>query len=121
MAEEAARQGWTLSSDSKVSDAAAKVYDRLEKKGYEVTRNPAEPDGEGNLVSTAGRPVFEVTPKPASSDPVVQALAEHPDLQIPSETGGTVKAADALEAAKSKDDWSAAVKAAVTCFGRKGT
>lgn len=64
MADEAADRGLTLASDTKVSAAAAKVYDRLEKQGYPITRNPAEPDGEGNLVATAGRPVFEVGPKP---------------------------------------------------------
>lgn len=66
MVQEAEDRGLTLTSDSKVSYAAAKVYDRLEDRGYEVTRNPAEPDGEGNLQSTAGRPVFEVrTPEGA--------------------------------------------------------
>lgn len=64
MADEAADRGLTLASDTKVSQAAAKVYDRLEQQGYPVTRNLAEPDGEGNLVATAGRPVFEVGPKP---------------------------------------------------------
>ncbi len=64
MADEAADRGLTLASDTKVSQAAAKVYDKLEEQGYPVTRNPAEPDGDGNLVSTAGRPVFEVGPKP---------------------------------------------------------
>ena len=52
--------GLNLVSDTKVSEAAAKVYDRLENMGYEITRNPSESDGKGNLLSTSGRPVFEV-------------------------------------------------------------
>lgn len=64
LVEEAYKRGLTVTSDTKVSEAATKVYDRLERAGYEVTRNPAEPDGEGSLVATAGRPIFEVRPKP---------------------------------------------------------
>jgi hypothetical protein len=57
----ARNNGLRLVSDTKVSDAAAKIYDRLEKAGYQITRNPVEADGKGNLVSTAGRPAFEVS------------------------------------------------------------
>jgi hypothetical protein len=56
--------GLRLVSDTKVSNAAAKVYDKLERMGYQVTRNPVEPDGKGNIVSTAGRPAFEVSGPP---------------------------------------------------------
>ena len=61
--------GLRLVSDTKVSNAAAKVYDRLEKMGYDITRNPTEPDGKGNLLSTSGRPAFEV-----SGPPLAEAL-----------------------------------------------
>ena len=56
--------GLRLVSDTKVSNAAAKVYDRLEQMGYDITRNPVEPDGKGNIISTAGRPAFEVSGAP---------------------------------------------------------
>lgn len=62
---EADKRGLKFASDTKVSVAAARVYDRLEREGYTVTRNPASPDGEGNVVSDVNRPVFEVTGSPA--------------------------------------------------------
>jgi len=56
--------GLRLVSDTKVSNAAAKIYDRLEKMGFNITRNPVESDGKGNLLSSAGRPAFEITGGP---------------------------------------------------------
>jgi hypothetical protein len=64
--------GLRLVSDTKVSNAAAKMYDRLEKQGFEITRNPHEPDGKGNILSTSGRPIFEVQ---GPSDLTSQLLA----------------------------------------------
>jgi hypothetical protein len=58
--------GLNVASDTKVSNAAAKIYNRLESQGYQITRNEAEPDGKGNLVSTDGRPIFQVTGLPPS-------------------------------------------------------
>lgn len=78
LADVAAAHALTLTSDTKVSDAAAKVYDRLEKQGYQVTRHPGESDGEGNQVSTAGRPLFEVRPPPETLE---QRIGRDPDLR----------------------------------------
>lgn len=64
LAAEADARGMTLASDTKVSEAGAKVYDRLEKKGYTVKRNQSSKDESGNLVSDDGKPVFEVTGVP---------------------------------------------------------
>lgn len=61
LADKASAQGGRLISDTKVSPAAAKVYDKLEAQGYTVTRNPATPDATGDLVSDTSRPVFEVS------------------------------------------------------------
>ena len=58
---EANRQGLQVVSDTRVSPAAAKIYDRLERNGYTVKRNGFVLDEEGHLVSDAGRPVFEVS------------------------------------------------------------
>ncbi len=58
----AKHRGLTLVSDTKVSDAAARSYDRLAKQGFDVIRNEASPDGEGNLISDSGKPIFEVHP-----------------------------------------------------------
>lgn len=59
---EAESRGLVYGSDVSVSPDQARVYGRLEKLGYEVTRNPAEVNPEtGNLVSADPRkPVFEV-------------------------------------------------------------
>lgn len=64
--EEAIRRagGKPLKSDTKVSSDAARLYDALERRGYEVIRNEFEKDADGNLVSTNSlRPVFEVRGK----------------------------------------------------------
>lgn len=75
----AQQHGLTLTSDTKVSLLAAKQYERLAQEGYEVTRNPAEPDPEGNpnLIATAGRPVFEVRPSQAMTVEEGQLSLEH--------------------------------------------
>lgn len=77
--EVAKERGLTLTSDTKVSGAAQKQYARLEREGYEVVRNPAEADPEGNdnLIATAGRPIFEVKPK----TPLPQRLVMDTDLR----------------------------------------
>lgn len=60
-------------------------------------------------------------PKRASTgDPVKQAIAEKPDLQISDENGKPINAAMALEGAKPETDWFTATKAAVDCFARRG-
>ena len=65
---QAHEQGKTLVSDTSVSDAAARMYTALERRGHNVKRNPnVEPEesvryGKG-VRSTDGRPVFEVHPK----------------------------------------------------------
>lgn len=71
MYEEAIRQaearGGPLVSDTVVSKDAQRVYDSLEKRGYEVTRNPATPFDDGALQSDNSlRPVYSVRRKPAT-------------------------------------------------------
>lgn len=61
--EEADAQGLSVSSDTSVSPGAAKVYDRLEKEGYQVTRNAYGLNEAGHLVSVDTRPIFEVRGK----------------------------------------------------------
>lgn len=56
----------------------------------------------------------------ATGDPVKQAIAEKPDLQISDENGKPINAAMALEGAKPETDWFTATKAAVDCFARRG-
>lgn len=65
--QEAKTLGVKLGSDISVSPEAEKVYKALEKRGYTVTKNPAERNpATGNLVSKDPRvPVFEVDPKQA--------------------------------------------------------
>lgn len=53
-------------------------------------------------------------------DPVKQALAEKPDLQISDADGKPVNADMALEGAKPETDWFTATKAAADCFSRRG-
>lgn len=73
-AREAEARGLTLASDVSVSPAQARVYERLERMGFHVERNPAEVNPEtGNLVSSDGSPVFEVKPRDAT-DPGVSEL-----------------------------------------------
>lgn len=58
----AAKKGLKFGSDTRVSEAAQRVYDALEKRGYTVKRNPADRQASGELVSRSElKPVFEVT------------------------------------------------------------
>jgi len=62
--QEAEQRGLKLGSNVSVSPDAQRVYAGLERRGYQVTQNPAEEsETTGNLVSKDGRPVFEVGPK----------------------------------------------------------
>lgn len=65
LAQQAEAKGLTLASDFSVSPDAVEVYRALERRGFEVTRNPATVNPETkNLVSADPRkPVFEVRPK----------------------------------------------------------
>lgn len=74
LADVAKEKNLTLASDSKVSPAAAKVYDRLETDGYKVTRNSYTADADGNLISDSGRPVFEIKPTLAEKDMTPERL-----------------------------------------------
>jgi hypothetical protein len=55
-------QGKDFASDSIVSESAARVYDSLEKAGYEVIRNEAEFDPKAKTWTSkvSAKPVFEV-------------------------------------------------------------
>lgn len=63
---QAEAQGKTVVSDVTVSESAAKVYNRLEREGYKIKRNPAEINPKtGNWVSTdIDVPVFEIVSAP---------------------------------------------------------
>lgn len=60
-----------------------------------------------------------------SGHPLMQAIQQRPDLQMPSDSGRPVKAADALaqandEATQGTQDATVGIQAAVNCFGRRG-
>lgn len=55
-------EGRALVSDTMVSDAAARMYDALERRGYDVRRNENVERENDSLRSTDTRPVFEVHP-----------------------------------------------------------
>jgi|GEM_PF-1603874 len=58
---EAARSGKTFASDSNVSSDAQHIYDILQKKGFEVSKNPvAIEDSNGRLTTPDGSPVFTI-------------------------------------------------------------
>lgn len=62
---EAAREkGYHLASDRTVSAAASKVYEALERRGYEVVKNPmAKFTGDGQWSVPIGQSVFTVNPE----------------------------------------------------------
>jgi Mn-dependent DtxR family transcriptional regulator len=62
LAREAYSRGLRLASDNRVSSNAVRVYEALARRGYSVKRNPAEENGQGELISASElKPVFEVT------------------------------------------------------------
>lgn len=76
--EYAAQHGLKFHSDTSVSQSAAKVYDYLEGKGYQVVRNQVEPGkaAAGPVVyakAGEGNPAFEVIPKKPANTPTVPA------------------------------------------------
>ena len=96
---EAQARGLAFTSDSSVTMDAARVYDALGRRGYEVTRNPAARMADAPEVITPRwvtddkSPVFEVKPKAeaAGAKPAPElpetvaaraALARMPDLQL---------------------------------------
>lgn len=60
LAEEAQSRGMTFASDTEMSPAAVRTWERLERYGYPVVRHPHEIDAEGTYHATAGRPIFEI-------------------------------------------------------------
>lgn len=68
LSEEAQKRSLTLASDFSVSPSAQRVYEGLQRKGFEVKENPSTVNPEtGNKVSSDPRlPVYEVTSAPIS-------------------------------------------------------
>lgn len=76
LADTAHRQGGALLSDGEVTEAAARVYEALARRGYKVTRNPSarwiDDDGERKLLTKhRSVPVFRV--EAGSADPQASA------------------------------------------------
>jgi hypothetical protein len=64
--------GFKVESDSEVSADAARVYDALERRGYNVERNPdVTTDADGKIYANSGS-VFQVSGK--APDPILQNL-----------------------------------------------
>lgn len=62
--EDAFNHGFTVSSDSKVTDAAVKVYESLGRRGYNIIKNPLVERGEYDRWTTPdGSPVFTIKKK----------------------------------------------------------
>lgn len=78
---EAQRRGLNFTSDDSVTTEAARVYDSLTKRGYDVEKNPSaklmEPPDvvTPRWMTSDGSPVFSVAPKPAE---VPEAAAARP-------------------------------------------
>lgn len=68
--DEAQMRGLRFTSDDSVTEAAARIYEALERRGYTIERNPAARLAERpevvtpRLMTDDGSPVFEVTAKP---------------------------------------------------------
>ncbi|MAX33834.1 MAG: hypothetical protein CME72_12305 [Halomonadaceae bacterium] len=79
LANRAHQQGKTLASDVEVTPAAARIYERLETRGYQVERNPTarleDVDGEQKWVTDRGA-VFIVSPRrPGGEEGQAQAVS----------------------------------------------
>lgn len=77
MVEKAHEQNIPLTSDTRVSKAAAKTYANLKEMGYDVRENPHDVEG-NDLVSSAGRPVFEVFPAKGKVKPLMRPTQREP-------------------------------------------
>lgn len=101
---------------------ATKFREELKAQGHDgVTLDYSSVGGPVQHVAFEPKQVIPAgEAKTVAGDPVSQALADRPDLEIPGENGEPVKAADALEAAKPETDWFTATKAATDCFSRRG-
>ena len=79
---EAERRGLTFTSDTSVTEDAAKLYKALEKDGYTVTQNPTAKLAQKPDVVTPrwlaedGKPVFTVTSKKTTEAPAKTEKAE---------------------------------------------
>lgn len=111
-------RGLRVFSDGTVEPEAKRVYDALQRRGFDVVKR------EGSEVTPSGaafgkdatEPAFEVRRAKGQPDPI---LADNPDMSIPAENGQTLPAVDALaqadaEIASAKQD-SQAFDAAVAC------
>lgn len=77
---DAEAHGKIFASDTLVSESAARVYDKLEKQGFVVTRNPAEFDSKAKVWTSKDptQPVFEIRSKLAAD------LEERPAFEVES-------------------------------------
>lgn len=95
--------------------------EKLRVQGYDGITIDASHLG-GPVHHVAFEPHQVIPAKPSVvGDPIAQALAERPNLEITGDHGKPVKAADALEAAQPETDWFTATKAATDCFSRRGS
>lgn len=103
---------------------ATKFREELRAQGHDgITLDYSSVGGPVQHIAFEPKQVIPASPREPlarSSDPVQQALADHPNLSI-TEDGQPVKAADALEAAQPETDWFTATKAAIDCFSRRGS
>jgi GNAT superfamily N-acetyltransferase len=78
MTDHAHSLGVPLLSDTQVSDAQARVYEALARRGYDVRKNPEVDPGFGGLHSGNGQPVYTIQPPPRPQVPAEDAppLAE---------------------------------------------
>jgi hypothetical protein len=93
LAAEADSRNLKLASDVSVSADAERLYEGLERRGYAVTRNPAEVNPEtGNLVSADPRkPVFEVGMGANAKPPEGQVYINFARIDTPDDVKRTMQ------------------------------
>jgi hypothetical protein len=107
---EAERRGLQFTSDNSVTEAAARIYESLEAKGYKVTRNPSarlatQPEVVTNrLVTDDGTPVFTVERqlKPTAQDAAARETAPRDPVSADTQALETSARADAMPTAKTE-------------------
>lgn len=90
--EEAQNRGLRFTSDNSVTEAAARIYDALERRGYEIERNPAARLAEPPEVVTRrwltddGSPVFAVKGAPTRAEPLTLPVRPADNALPPSDS-----------------------------------
>lgn len=77
-------RGFKINSDTGVSVEAQRIYDALERRGYEIIRNKNTEIFEGSLNTTDRKPLFQVLPKKQSKEakPFVSNFKENYPLDL---------------------------------------